>query len=346
MHHTDRWIRGAVPDTALALSWVPFAVAARSLETNAGSLRMMFAWVMFMSFAHQPLTFPLVYASPWRLATHKRLFTWFPAIALVVIAISTQLSMTLVVVVGGLWNAEHVLMQRYGLTRVYGRKGKDDQGSLERWMLVTWFLVPLLWTTARGQLDRVVDRMSSGSVDAGAARVLAKMTAEAQVGAVLVGAAALYLTVRWAARERRSPAAPNYPKWLYLGSTAALFGLAFVDPVAAIVGFVASHSVEYFVLVNRSVASEARQVGPLSRIARCAHGRLLFFAFYGLVVVATFLLLYRVVPASFLLVAVLVIGATHFFYDAFIWKLRNPNVAASLAAPPPASAVALETQPA
>ena len=55
-------------------------------------------------------------------------------------------------------------MQRYGLTRVYGRKGKDDQGSLERWMLVTWFLVPLLWTTARGQLDRVVDRMSSGSV--------------------------------------------------------------------------------------------------------------------------------------------------------------------------------------
>ena len=57
-HHTDRGIRGAVPDTALALSWVPFAVAARSLESNAGSLRMMFAWVMFMSFAHQPLTFP------------------------------------------------------------------------------------------------------------------------------------------------------------------------------------------------------------------------------------------------------------------------------------------------
>ena len=151
------------------------------------------------------------------------------------------------------------------------------------------------------------------------------MTAEAQVGAVLVGAAALYLTVRWAARERRSPAAPNYPKWLYLGSTAALFGLAFVDPVAAIVGFVSSHSVEYFVLVNRSVASEARQVGPLSRIARCAHGRLLFFAFYGLVVVATFLLLYRVVPASFLLVAVLVIGATHFFYRRVHMEAPQPE---------------------
>jgi hypothetical protein len=346
MHHTDRWIRGAVPDAALALSWVPFAVAARSLEANAGSLRMMFAWVMFISFAHQPLTFPLVYGSPWRLATHKRLFTWFPAVALAVIAISAQLSMTLVVVVGGIWNAEHVLMQRYGLTRVYGRKAKDDQGWVERWMLVTWFLVPLLWTTARGRLDKVVDRMSSGSVDAGAARVLATMTAEARVGVVLVGAAALYLTVRWAVRERRLEAAPNYPKWLYLASTAALFGLAFVDPVAAIVGFVASHSVEYFVLVNRSVASEARQVGPLSRVSRRTHGRLLFFAFYGLVVAATFLLLYRVVPASLLLVAVLVIGATHFFYDAFIWKLRNPNVTASLAAAPPETGVALEAQPA
>jgi hypothetical protein len=170
------------------------------------------------------------------------------------------------------------------------------------------------------------------------------MTAEARVAVVLVAAAALYLTVRWAGRERRLGAAPNYPKWLYLGSTAAMFALAFVDPVAAIVGFVASHSVEYFVLVNRSVASEARQIGPLSRIARRTHGRLLFFAVYGLAVTATFVLLYRVVPPLVLLVAVLVIGATHFFYDAFIWKLRNPNVTASLSAPP-APAVGLEAQP-
>jgi hypothetical protein len=345
MHHTDRWIRGAVPDAALAFSWIPFAMGAHLLEGRAGSLRMMFAWVMFISFSHQPLTFPLVYASPWRLASHKRLFMWFPAVALAVIAVSTQLSMTLVVVVGGLWNAEHVLMQRYGLTRFYGRKAKDDQGSIERWMLVTWFLVPLLWTTAGGRLGGVVDRMSSGSVDAGAAHVLARMTAEARVGVVLVGAAALYLTVRWVGRERRV-VVRNYPKWLYLGSTAALFALAFIDPVAAIVGFVASHSVEYFALVNRSVASEARQVGPLSRVARRRHGNLLFFAFYGLAVVALFVLLYRVVPASVLLVGVLVIGATHFFYDAFIWKLRNPSVTASLAAPTPEPVAALEAQPA
>jgi hypothetical protein len=44
-----------------------------------------------------------------------------------------------------------------------------------------------------------------------------------------------------------------------------------------------------------------------------------------------FLALYRVSPASVLLLAVLIIGAVHFFYDAFIWKLRKPEVAASLA---------------
>ena len=27
-------------------------------------------------------------------------------------------------------------MQRYGIVRIYGRKANDDQGALERWLLV------------------------------------------------------------------------------------------------------------------------------------------------------------------------------------------------------------------
>jgi hypothetical protein len=320
-----------VPDAALALSWVPFAFAARLVEGGTGSLRALFAFVMFISFVHQPLTFPLVYGSPWRLATHKRLFLWFPLVALAVIAVSTQVSLMLVAVVGGIWNAEHILMQRYGITRMYGRKARDDQGPLERWMLVTWFLIPLLWTAARGELRHVLDRLSTGSVDATAAGVLARMTSEAAVGLAVIVVAAGYLTTRWFIRERRAAPAWNFGKWLYLVSTAGLFGLAVVDPIAAVVGFVASHSIEYFAVVNRSVAAERRHPGPLSRIVSQRHGRLAFFTAYGVAVTGVFVALYGVAPATLLLVSVLTIGAVHFFYDAFIWKLRRPDVAASLA---------------
>jgi hypothetical protein len=328
------WIRGPLPDAALALSWVPFAFAAHLTEDGGtASLRLLYGSVMFISFVHQPLTFPLVYASPWRLATHRRLFLWFPLLAVIVIAVAVQVSLTLVAVVGGIWNAEHILMQRFGITRFYGRKAGDDQGLLERWMLVAWFLLPLLWIAARGDLHHVLDRLSSGSVDAGAAGVLAKLTTEAGVALAGVVVAAAYLTVRWLVNEHRLTTSWNPGKSMYLLSTAGLFALAFFDPIAAVVGFVASHSIEYFALVNRSVASERQHVGLLAGIARRPHGQLAFFGSYVAAATLIFFLLYRAAPASVLLMAILTIGAVHFFYDAFIWKLRKAEVAASLGGP-------------
>lgn len=325
----DRWVLAPAADFLLILSWIPFAVAAHLVEAHPADLAVLFGGVMFVSFSHQPLTFPLVYASPWRLASRRRLFLWFPPLAAAVILVATQLSMTLVAVVGGLWNAEHILMQRYGIARIYGRKAGDEQGPVERWMIVAWFLVPLLWCSASGRLGPVLDRMATHSVDSEAARLLASMRVEAGVGLVVAAAGAVVLTGWWVAGLRRRPGA-NPGKWLYLGSTAGLFGLALVDPVASVVGFVASHSVEYFVLVGRSVGSEARQPGLLGRLARRPRARLELFGLYGAAVTAAFFLLYRMTPARVLLVVVLTIGAVHFFYDAFIWKLRKPAVADSL----------------
>lgn len=328
----DRWVLGPGQDVALALSWVPFAVAAHAMEAG-GSLRALFAGVMFVSFVHQPLTFPLVYASPWRLASHKRLFLGFPAAAIAVIVIATNVSMTLVAVVGGLWNAEHILMQRYGLVRMYGRKAADGQGRVERWLLVACFAVPLLWVAGTGELRHVLDRLSSGSVDASAAGVLAGLSAEAWAGFFLATLAAICLGSIWAGREWRQGRAQgqaNVGKLVYMGATLAMFAVALFDPVAAVVGFVASHSIEYFVLVGRSVGAESGQAGGLGRMIRLPYGRAAFFLIYAAVATVAFLALYRAASASVLLIAILAIGATHFFLDAFIWKLRKPAVRASL----------------
>ncbi|MDE3203049.1 MAG: hypothetical protein KGQ66_02375 [Acidobacteriota bacterium] len=333
MGRPAQWIVNPVADVAVALSWVPFAVLAHVVDGRPQPLRILFAAVMFVSFAHQPLTFPLVYASPWRLATHRRTFIWFPVAALLAVLLATHLSMTLVAVVGGLWNLEHILMQRYGMGRMYGRKAGEGQAGVERALLVAWFLVPLLWVAVSGRLGRVLDRLASQSVDAQAARMLTRMVPEARVALLLAAGAAVWLTSTWLRRQRHLGDRANPAKSLYLASTGALFALAFVDPVAAVVGFVASHSIEYFVIVGRSVGSERVHAGLLGRLVRRPHGRLVFFGSYTAVVGAMFGVLYWVVAPAVLTVAVLTIGAIHFFFDAFIWKLRRPLVAASLVVP-------------
>jgi hypothetical protein len=287
---------------------------------------------MFLSFTHQPITIPFVYASPWRLATHRRLFVWCPAVALFVVVLFSQMSMLLVVLLGAIWNAEHTLMQRYGLTRIYGRRAGDDQGRTERLLLIGWFLIPLMWVTSRDQIDGIASKFGAGTVDGGAARVLAHLSVEAAILLPAVVAASAWLTARWFAAERRS-GLRNPGKWIYLGSTAGLFALAVVDPLAGLVGFVGSHAVEYFVVVNRSVTSEATHPGALGRVSRLPHGSTLFLLTYLAAATGLFLLLYRLAPTTVLLVTVLTIGALHFFYDSFIWKLRKPAVAASLASP-------------
>ena len=65
-----------------------------------------------------------------------------------VIALGLTISFTLVAVVGGLWNMEHTLMQRYGFARIYGRRTGEDDGRLERTLLLSWLVVTLLSVAA------------------------------------------------------------------------------------------------------------------------------------------------------------------------------------------------------
>ena len=75
------------------------------------------------------------------------------------------MSVALVAVVAGLWNAEHTLMQRYGITRIYGRKAGEDDGRLEKAMLVSWLVLALVWTAADPATPGRIARMPLGEVN-------------------------------------------------------------------------------------------------------------------------------------------------------------------------------------
>src|SRR3954462_5812868 len=103
------------------------------------------------SFVHQPLTLPLVYGDAEQFAARRRLFVAAPFVLAAVIAVGLAVSFTIVAVVGGLWNLEHTLMQRYGFVRIYGRRTGEDDGRLERVLLLSWLLVALALGGARSR---------------------------------------------------------------------------------------------------------------------------------------------------------------------------------------------------
>ena len=227
-----RWIHSASVDTAMAFLWVPFAVLAVVVDPQ--HLPDTIRAVLLLSFIHQPITAARVYGDRAQFSLARRIFSFSPLVFIIAVLMLRHFSFAVLAAIAGLWNAEHTLMQRYGITRIYGRKVADDHGRVEKLMLFSWLALALLWTAA--------DRATPGRVEAAGLRghnregidVLTSLRTPALVLVPIVGAASLFLMARWIRAERTHTGNPA--KWLYLGSTAALFVTIFINPIAGFMG--------------------------------------------------------------------------------------------------------------
>jgi len=308
------WIRSARADVALALAWVPFAVCVEALRDNSDQLATFLGVVALVSFVHQPLTLPLVYGDRAQFAARRRLFTLAPFVLVGAIAVGWMISLTLVAVVGGLWNMEHTLMQRYVFVRIYGRKTGEDDGRVERLLLLSWLVVTLLSVAADPRTPNRVHALPLGEVNQEALDVLASLRPYASALLAVAVVVAAVLTVRWVRVERargRSGTA-NRSKQFYVASTAAMFAWAvLVDPVAGLAGYAGAHAVEYFFIVDHRLAAD-----------RSRATRRRFFAIYLSVFAALLIALRRSDADTAYTATVLFLGGLHFLYDGFIWKRR------------------------
>jgi hypothetical protein len=337
-----RYMHHPLADVALAFAWIPFALAAHLLEADNANgspdgLVAFISAVFLLSFAHQPLTVALVYGDPEQFRLRKAIFTWSPLVFIVAIVVGYEVSFALVAVVGALWNAEHTLMQRYGVTRIYGRMAGQDDGRLEKALLFSWLVFAALWVAADPSTP---DRAAVSSFGENNRVAIDALTHFRSVAALLVVPASVALVVLaalWLRDERRRPVV-NPVKWLYLASTALLFGLFLVDPIAGIMGYVGAHAVEYFVIVHQSLGRryggpEADDRALIGRAVRARPGRIGFLAAYVAVVIAVVYGLAHLGSPLAYTVVFFTLGGMHVFYDGFIWKLRRPVVAQSLAIP-------------
>ncbi len=329
-----RWIRGPVTDTLIAWCWVPFALAAWSMLGDMPRVSALFAATLLFSFAHQPLTNLFLYGdrhNPGRIA-HMHLFV--PVLALGLIVVGMAVSPVLVAVIAGVWNAEHTLMQRFGLARRYGRA--DGMARLEKHMLLSWLALAAVWAAADSRTTAWLPQLSLGSRNRTAIQTLLDLGSVARlvlVPAVLVVA---LLTWRWWSAERSlDPESVNPAKRAYIGATAALIAVMLIHPLVGIIAYVGSHSLEYFAFVThtlsdrygRGAATPGSQAEPLTRTVGALGAIPLVVAYTA----GLFALLFLLESNGWYLAAtymILTLGAMHLFFDAFVWRRRTRRATA------------------
>ncbi len=333
----SHWMHGAKRDAVVAWLWLPFSVAAAVAYGSSRALAVVVGLTLLTSLVHQPLTLGLIYGDPAQFAVARRVFVVFPFAIVAAVIAGRAVSLTFVALVAGLWNAEHTLMQRYGISRIYARKAGETGPALERPMLISWLVFVLAFAAADPRTRRLLDRVELGSTNEDGVRLLQSLRPGAVVFSGFALVAVLYFTVRWWQGERRRGPVGFTPKRRYLAATAVLFVVIMVSPIVGLIGYVGAHALEYFVIVHGSLGRRYSGVGsePGGAVGRAVRSPLRAtgcVVVYVVVVGAALVFVTRRVSPNVGNVVLLSVGGMHVFFDGFIWKLRRPVVARSVAA--------------
>ncbi len=294
-------------------------------RANVDLTREVMIVAFLVSFAHQPLTLGLVYGDRDQRDAHPRLFRWGPIIAVAAISLGWAISFTAVAVVAALWNAEHTLMQRYGVMRIYGRKNGDNHGRIEKPAMIAMLVAGIASIGAFADRESMIDRLGLGRTNASGVRVLDRFERLATVLFWVALIVAAVLVIRWVARERRSGG--SWPKTVYAIGTTGLVAAVVFDPVAGVAGYVAAHAIEYFAVVDSSLRRRT-DLQPVARLTSSSKRRTLVYTGYFVAIMAIVTAAKSITNGY--AVVILLFGFLHVLYDGFVWKLRRPAVAVSL----------------
>ena len=329
-----RWISSRSSDIAMAASWIPFSLFAMAVIGNAALLKGLMFAVFLFSFTHQPLSLFLVYGDKERFAARRKLFIWSPLVFGLGVFFAVRYSPLVLAILAGAWNAEHTLMQRYGISRIYGRMVGQTQGGWELAMFFSWLILAVIWAAADPDTLERVAALGIRGANRSAFELLAELRPYAEFMRVPMVLAVLLIAAFWLRQECLRPV--NQAKHLYLALTVGLFAVILFNPIVGFIGYVGAHAFEYFIIVNRSL--EKSYIEPnrtdslLGSVSNARIGRLGLLAVYLALIMATVYMLENYASRLVYSMVFFTLGALHFFYDGFIWKLRNPRVAQSVGA--------------
>jgi hypothetical protein len=291
----------------------------------------------------------LVYGDRAQFRLRRRLFTWAPPIAVVVLAVGVGLNLWVIVPIAAIWNAVHTLQQRYGLLRIHARKSGYGNARLDRAVIFVPFTAVVAVAAALPATAHQIDRLSEqigGGQNADAAKEIVAARPTLVVLSVPLVIAAVAVLWAYARQERQAlrRGEADAGKWVYLAGTLTLIASAAYNPAAGLVAYIAAHAIEYGIIVVRTMRSKydvsrARPgrdpsgVGALGVLASSRWRRagliVSFLGFFALLDLWS----RSVLSTSVYLIAIYSVGLLHFLFDAVIWKTRRPAVAASFGVP-------------
>lgn len=316
-------------------------------------------FVLGVNFSHRLLTLPYVYFDSAVFRTHPWRFTIFPLLMVLCIALCPWIEgqgpagRTVIGACAGVsaaWNLWHVLMQKYGILRMYAAKsGLPPEHRTPGWVdrLLIFAPLPLLIAWVGPENRAAVSRyFKSGRdfmpqfIDA----LVALRPALLGLGSALfLAAIVLFVRAEW--RSHRLTSRPRLG--MALGTTLLACTFLVVDPIKAYLAYGLSHALEYTVFVWAYLRK--RYHAPLPH--RPLLGRLLRrpALFYGAVLLglgAFYVLskwwtkyffpgapepMWAGTPAyRWIFYIAIFQSMTHFYFDGFLWKMRVPETRANL----------------
>lgn len=332
-----KWLVGPWWDIMMAFAWIPFVGMALAWSGDTSRIEWLVAATLIFSVSHQPLTMPLVYADGHVYNSRHLIFAVTPFVFLAAVVIGLQLDPVVIAAIAGVWNAGHTLQQRYGISRIYGRKVGQSRGRIEHNLLWAMLLLAVVWAAADSSTpDRIAEAGLGGRNQKGL-DLLTNAAPAARLLLPLVILAVAALAVMWIREELESEKV-NPAKWMYMASSVLLFSLIIVSPIAGFVGYVGAHAAEYYLIVYKHLGDrypdEVTDGGaPLGRAVRSRMGPLGLMVAYTVIVFTAVLVLRWYASWQAYAMVFLTLGALHLFYDGLIWKLRRPEVARSFKIP-------------
>lgn len=262
--------------------------------------------------------------------------------------LSTRDVLNLAAVVAGAWNMWHVLMQKYGILRMYSAKS-GREAKVPGWVdrLLVFGSIPLLLVWV-GPANR--DAALTG-FDRGA-KVLVPILdglAAAQpyllVPAIALAAGSV---VAFVGHERRVGGLSNAPRlWMAAGTVLLGACFFFVHPIKVYLAYAFSHAVEYMVFVwafqRRRYAQPLPHAPLLARVLRrpwLAYGGFIavgavlvvVLKYYGRTVLADQPQprMLGITTAEWFMYWGVYQSMVHFYFDGFLWKMRRTSTRAHL----------------
>jgi len=292
----------------------------------------------FFTFGHHLPGFLRAYGDRDLFARYKWRFLLAPPLVFAATVVNDLRGLHGLLLLVFLWDIWHVLMQHYGFTRIYDAKiGVTDSKTarLDWAVSMSWYVTAIAWSPH--YVHDLFYRVFSSGVPVVSAGLVKAFTWG-------ITGLSVAITMAYAAHHARRPL--NRRKLALL----ACFLLAswylytgINDFVAGFAIWSAFHCLQYFGIVWAYNRNRRERAGALAGWAQSMFApRPVWIAGYAVAILAYGAVNYSTqwiadeTARRWLMSFVITSGALHYYYDAFIWKIREPETARWLKLPVPA----------